>query len=457
MSQVVFADIDPNTKSGTTLASDLNAFKDALLTQHSGSSSPTYGVIGTPWFDNSVANKYTMKIFDGSQWVTNFTLDTILHTFSYGGNNPTASFSITRTDTAADMFEMYRNTNSNTTGSIIYSQNNDGDTKKVFGRVKFNTTNVVSGSEESNFEVESIVAGTIQTLFKTSNTETKIRSLEGIGTRNLTVDDTGVLRTSQIDETNLFQNGKADTADLTTYTETTLVLSKSVVVSEVLSGESVFKLVSSAASEELKTETITLKNIHNESPLAFSLDYKSGSDWTIEIRDQLDALLHTETLSAFTPTVNEGRKKKFFTIPTSANTGIYLKIISTTNDTLFFDNIEIKSLAQVDETLYMNELILNNQTNTILKRLITAKETMYKVEAQIKRQTDTEFADAIYELLITNDGVNWRIAKQNSVDLEPDEANVDFAISGNNLIYTSNQFVGTNYTGNITARITRTL
>lgn len=56
MTQSVFADIVASTKSGTQLATDLNNFKDSLLSTHLGTSSPSYSVEGTLWMDNTSTN-----------------------------------------------------------------------------------------------------------------------------------------------------------------------------------------------------------------------------------------------------------------------------------------------------------------------------------------------------------------------------------------------------------------
>jgi len=66
MSQYDFGTIDPNTKSGTALASDLNSFRTALHTSHSGSSAPSYITTGMLWVDSTSAN-LKIKMYDGAQ------------------------------------------------------------------------------------------------------------------------------------------------------------------------------------------------------------------------------------------------------------------------------------------------------------------------------------------------------------------------------------------------------
>lgn len=75
MSQSDFGTIDPNTKNGTELASDLNSFRDALHTSHLGSSRPSYVQAGMVWIDDTGAPLWTMKAFDGTDDLTLFTLN----------------------------------------------------------------------------------------------------------------------------------------------------------------------------------------------------------------------------------------------------------------------------------------------------------------------------------------------------------------------------------------------
>jgi hypothetical protein len=66
MTQYDFGTIDPNTKSGTALASDLNSYRNAVNSMHSGSAQPSYITPGMLWVDTASAN-YELKIYDGAQ------------------------------------------------------------------------------------------------------------------------------------------------------------------------------------------------------------------------------------------------------------------------------------------------------------------------------------------------------------------------------------------------------
>lgn len=74
MAQYDFGTIDPNTKSGTALASDLNSWRSALHSTHSGATAPSYLVAGMLWADTTSAN-YELKMYDGAQWITLGILD----------------------------------------------------------------------------------------------------------------------------------------------------------------------------------------------------------------------------------------------------------------------------------------------------------------------------------------------------------------------------------------------
>jgi hypothetical protein len=66
MAQYDFGTIDPNTKSGTALATDLNSYRNAVNSMHSGSSAPSYITAGMLWVDTTSAN-YELKLYDGAQ------------------------------------------------------------------------------------------------------------------------------------------------------------------------------------------------------------------------------------------------------------------------------------------------------------------------------------------------------------------------------------------------------
>lgn len=66
MSRFNFGVIDPDTKSGTQLASDLTAQENALHTSHRGAGRPSYAQAGMIWVDDTVATEWVLYLYDGT-------------------------------------------------------------------------------------------------------------------------------------------------------------------------------------------------------------------------------------------------------------------------------------------------------------------------------------------------------------------------------------------------------
>lgn len=65
MTQFSFGIIDPNEKSGTQLAVDLNNFRDALHSSHKGAARPTYAVTGMIWVKEISSSRWDIMFVDG--------------------------------------------------------------------------------------------------------------------------------------------------------------------------------------------------------------------------------------------------------------------------------------------------------------------------------------------------------------------------------------------------------
>lgn len=79
MSQYDFGTMNAAAISGTGLVAALNSFRDALLTQHSGTSRPTYIKTNQIWLDTTTAAAPILKLYDGSADITLGTLDYTNH------------------------------------------------------------------------------------------------------------------------------------------------------------------------------------------------------------------------------------------------------------------------------------------------------------------------------------------------------------------------------------------
>lgn len=74
MSQVTQIAVDNQTFA--TFRTTLNSSLNALNTGHLGSSRPSSAVAGTIWLDNSATNTISMKLFDGTDDLELFSINT---------------------------------------------------------------------------------------------------------------------------------------------------------------------------------------------------------------------------------------------------------------------------------------------------------------------------------------------------------------------------------------------
>lgn len=103
MTQSVFADIDPATKTGTQLATDLNNFKASLLSSHLGTSSPSYSVEGTLWMDNTSSNLVAYVEDTGAANIPVFQVDATNHVARVAMDNDRDSWIVASTDDQIDV------------------------------------------------------------------------------------------------------------------------------------------------------------------------------------------------------------------------------------------------------------------------------------------------------------------------------------------------------------------
>ena len=80
MSQFDFGVIDPQVKTGSQLANDLNNWRNALNTSHAGAARPPYAQPGTCWVDTSAAPICYLKLFDGTADISILKFDNSTHT-----------------------------------------------------------------------------------------------------------------------------------------------------------------------------------------------------------------------------------------------------------------------------------------------------------------------------------------------------------------------------------------
>lgn len=99
MAQVSQVTLD--NQSFSTFRSNLNSTINALNSNHIGSSRPASAVAGTIWIDNSTANTYAIKVFDGTDDLEIFSINTSTNAITLP-----SGVSITESDPSAIPFSI---------------------------------------------------------------------------------------------------------------------------------------------------------------------------------------------------------------------------------------------------------------------------------------------------------------------------------------------------------------
>lgn len=86
MTQTDFGTIDPATKSGTALATDLNAWRDTIHSQHKGGSRPSYATAGIIWI-NDTTIPWVLNLYDGAEDIPIGTFNPTTNIFSVPSNS----------------------------------------------------------------------------------------------------------------------------------------------------------------------------------------------------------------------------------------------------------------------------------------------------------------------------------------------------------------------------------
>jgi hypothetical protein len=74
MAQV--SDLSLANQSFGTFRSELNSILEAVNSNHIGASRPSSAVAGTIWIDSSVTDTYSIKVFDGTDDLELFSINT---------------------------------------------------------------------------------------------------------------------------------------------------------------------------------------------------------------------------------------------------------------------------------------------------------------------------------------------------------------------------------------------
>ncbi len=92
MTQKDFGTMDPAVETGSVLASDLNDFRDAQNSLHSGATPPSYLTAEMMWLDTS-ATPWLLKIYDGADHIVIGRVDATANTYIPAGTDATTTLS----------------------------------------------------------------------------------------------------------------------------------------------------------------------------------------------------------------------------------------------------------------------------------------------------------------------------------------------------------------------------
>ena len=108
MSQVIWDTIVPSTTSGNQLATILNDFKAAIVSGLSGTSRPTELEAGGYWVDTTSAPIWLIKLFDGTDDITLFSVNITTNVASIPSGENSFTISKTSADQVAPLFTLLK-------------------------------------------------------------------------------------------------------------------------------------------------------------------------------------------------------------------------------------------------------------------------------------------------------------------------------------------------------------
>ena len=114
MSQYDFGTIDPATKSGSELATDLNAWRTALISSHKGSSRPSYAIAGTIWEKDVSSSSQEFYFFDGTDDILLWTVDVTGNAISFNNSGGLTASTLGLGAGSAGSPSLFRSTDTDT-------------------------------------------------------------------------------------------------------------------------------------------------------------------------------------------------------------------------------------------------------------------------------------------------------------------------------------------------------
>lgn len=162
MSQAVFSSINPATTSGNQLATILNDFKNALMSNLKGPTRPAQTTAGGGWIDDSqeTPNNYWLyKIYTGATDITVFKVNLATNTVSFTGSDDTFTITRVSADTVGALAKLVKARIANqgqvlsgdTIGEIQFVGHGSDNSSPVVARMKVVATENSTGSANGSY------------------------------------------------------------------------------------------------------------------------------------------------------------------------------------------------------------------------------------------------------------------------------------------------------------------
>lgn len=242
--------------------------------------------------------------------------------------------------------------NDNTEGYAVFSLWHNSSTNDVFIAVDVSTgaavwDELILDSEYSVHDHDGTnspqILGT--DIDSTGGTNTQVLTADGAG--NATWEDaTGGSGGQGLP--NFDTKGDADDAELADFTSSGLTFSLSTTASELIEGAQVFKAVSTASSETVRSNVgnMPVPQGLRGRQLFGAFEYKGNStDWTFEVLESdVTTVLFSTTISSFTATGDESKKFTYDFFNPEDNDDLVYRFTSSAADTLLWDSHIVNDL-----------------------------------------------------------------------------------------------------------------
>lgn len=158
MAQDIFNTIDPNTTSGTQLATLLVSFKDALISNSSGAARPSEIAPQGTWVQIVDANTWQLYMFDGTDDILLLTVNPTLNTVKFPDSADTFGLTRQSADSIGPILEMVKKRDTGATqvgdelGSIEF-KGFDGSVEYTQARIKTISLDITSATEQGAYTI----------------------------------------------------------------------------------------------------------------------------------------------------------------------------------------------------------------------------------------------------------------------------------------------------------------